>query len=233
MQTVEKNFDISVLEKFRVDETFNEPIIDQVLRIAIYNELVAYEIYTKVMQQFGAVQPFVNITEAEKRHYATLLALLEKYQVALPLNDYSSNNQIPKTLEECCELGVASEIKNIAMYDNLLLYTINYPDIEDVLYQLQAASYNNHLLAFRQAVQNSYTQKQASIPNKAHEQFNELNALTSKITSGNISQEEVMKLLENTNFSFIGGAILGALGGAVINEMIKKNTQEEPKEEEN
>ena len=236
MQTVEKNFDASVLEKFRVDEAFNEPILHQVLRIAIYNELVAYETYTKVIQQFGAIQPFVNIIEAEKTHYAALLALLEKYQVALPLNDYSLTIQIPNTLQECCELGVASEIENIAMYDNLLGYTSNYADIQDVLFKLQAASYNNHLVAFRQAVQNSYSQNQPQnqppILDKAHEQLNELNALSSKVASGNISQDEIMKLLSSTNLSFIGGALLGALGGAIMNEMTKKDHQEETKEEE-
>lgn len=232
MQTVEKNFDASVLEKFRVDESFNEPIIAQVLRIAVYNELVAYETYTKVIQQFGAVQPFVNITEAEKTHYAALLTLLEKYQVPLPLNDYSTTIEIPKTLQACCELGVASEIENIAMYDNLLLYTANYPDVQDTLFKLQAASYNHHLVAFRQAVQNSYSQNQTPVLDKAHEQFNELNALASKVASGNISQEEIMKLLSSANLSFIGGALLGALGGAIINEMTKKDNQEDVKEEE-
>lgn len=232
MQTVEKNFDASVLEKFRVDETFNEPIVAQVLRIAIYNELIAYETYMKVIQEFGAVQPFVNITEAEKTHYGALLPLLEKYQVDLPLNDYSANIQIPKSLQECCELGVASEIENIAMYDNLLLYTTNYPDIQDVLFKLQAASYNHHLVAFRQAVQNSHSQNQTPILDKANEQLNELNALASKVASGNISQEEVMKLFNNTNLSFIGGALLGALGGAIINEITKKTDQDKVKEEE-
>lgn len=230
MQTTEKNFDAVVLEKFRVDENFDEPIINQVLRIAIYNELQAYETYTKVIEKFGETQPFVNIIEAEKRHYLALSHLLEKYNVPLPLNDYSNNIQIPNTRQECFELGVASEIENIAMYDNLLLYTNGYSDIQDVLFKLQAASYNNHLEAFRQAVQQSYTQKESPSLHAAQEQLNEFQEMASKISSGDISQQEIMKLLNSANFSFIGGALLGAVSGALMNEMFKsKSTQENEK----
>jgi hypothetical protein len=231
MQTTEKNFDAVVLEKFRVDENFDEPIINQVLRVAIYNELIAYETYTKVIEKFGETQPFVNIIEAEKRHYLALSHLLEKYNVPLPLNDYSNNIQIPNTRQECFELGVASEIENIAMYDNLLLYTNGYSDIQDVLFKLQAASYNNHLEAFRHAVQESYTQKEQPSLEKASEQINEFQELTSKISSGDVSQQEIMKLLSNSNISFIGGALLGAVSGAIINEMLKSKTTENSQEE--
>lgn len=232
MQTTEKNFDAVVLEKFRVDETFNEPIIDQVLRIAIYNELLAYETYTKVMEKFGTVEPFVNITQAEKRHYLALLTLLEQYNIALPVNDYSTNIVIPNTLQECCELGVASEIENIAMYDNLLSYTHDYLDVQNVLFKLQAASYNNHLEAFRQAVQNNYSSTKQPSLEKANEHIEEFQALASKIATGNVSQQEVMQLLNNANFSFIGGALLGAVSGTIINEMLKPKLHEEPLSEE-
>lgn len=227
MPSYEKNFDALILEKFRVDENFDEPIINQVLRIAIYNELIAYETYIKVIEKFGQVDPFIHIIEAEKKHYLALSTLLELYNVPLPLNDYSNYIEIPNTLQECFELGVASEIENIAMYDNLLSYTNGYLDIQDILFKLQAASYNNHLEAFRQAVQQSYTQKEPPSLHKAQEQLNEFQAMASKISSGDISQQEVMKLLNNTNFSFIGGTLLGAVSGAIMSEMFKsKSTQE-------
>lgn len=235
MPSYEKNFDALILEKFRVDENFDEPIINQVLRIAIYNELIAYETYIKVIEKFGQVVPFIHIIEAEKKHYLALSNLLELYNVPLPLNDYSNYIEIPNTLQECFELGVASEIENIAMYDNLLSYTNGYLDIQDVLFKLQAASYNNHLEAFRQAVQQSYTQKEPPSLHKAQEQLNEFQAMASKISSGDISQQEVMKLLNNTNFSFIGGTLLGAVSGAIMSEMFKaksiQESEENPQEE--
>ncbi len=96
--------------------------LSQVLRIAVYDEFKAYEAYTKIIERFGYVTPFVNIKEAEARHYATLIPLLEKYQIEVPLNNWAEKIEVPNSFIEACELGVASEIKNIAMYENLLSY---------------------------------------------------------------------------------------------------------------
>lgn len=153
---MEINIDEQLLENQRVNENDSQPILSQVLRIAVYDEFKAYESYTKIMEKFGYFQPFVNIREAEARHYSALIALLEKYQVEVPINNWEQKIEVPNSFIEACELGVANEIKNIAMYENLLSY-IQEEDIKDVLFRLQAASYNNHLPAFRNCVISYYT----------------------------------------------------------------------------
>ena len=85
---MDKNFDEALLVTLRVDPGYGEPILHQVLRIAIYDEFHAYETYNQVIVKFGAVSPFVNIREAEIRHYSALLPLLLKYQVPIPINDW-------------------------------------------------------------------------------------------------------------------------------------------------
>jgi len=236
------NFDEELLIGLRVDESYNEPILHQVLRIAVYDEYHAYETYKKTIETFGNVTPFSNIIEAEIRHFNALEPLLIKYNVPAPINDWAGKIELPNTLLECCEVGVAAEIDNVKMYDNLLSYVGEYPDIQDVLYQLQAASYNNHLPAFRSCVQkystpevdvgNIYEQYSAhnnAIPSNEDiaSKMNEFNELAGKLASGQLSQEELLKVLGNTNLSFVGGALLGAVGMSMFSQIAKDSKEEQ------
>ena len=239
-EEVVKNFDEDLLIGLRVDESYNEPILHQVLRIAVYDEYHAYETYKKTIETFGNVAPFSSIIQAEVRHFSVLEPLLVKYNVPAPINNWASKIELPNTLLECCEVGVAAEIDNVKMYDNLLSYVDQYPDIKDVLYQLQAASYNNHLPAFRNCVQ-QYSTSQVDL-NSIYEQYsthansissnedmiskvNEFNELARKLASGEVSQEEILKLLGNTNLSLVGGALLGAVGMGVFSQMTKESNK--------
>jgi len=85
---MEINNDADLLVGLRVDPNYDEPVLDQVLRIAVYDEYHAYETYRKVIETFGNQQPFTSIIEAEIKHYEALTVLLEKYNVALPVNDW-------------------------------------------------------------------------------------------------------------------------------------------------
>jgi len=138
---METNFDQDLLDGMRVDANYDEPILNQVIRIAIYDEFHAYEVYAKVIESFGEVPPFSNILLSEQRHFMALIAMATKYNVPVPINNWADKITIPSTLMECCEVGVAAEIDNIAMYDDLLQYSSAYPDLQDVLFRLQAASY--------------------------------------------------------------------------------------------
>jgi len=235
------NLDASLLQTLKINPTFNMPLLHQALRIAIYDEMKAYEIYMQVIEKFGQVHPFIHIVKAEKNHYNALMPLLEKYQVELPFNDYSSSIILPQTLLEACELGVVAEINNIKMYDNLLQYTQEYHDVQEVFYQLQAASYNNHLPAFRRCTQAIYNQAspQVSSQNNAQNnngfdfpdmdetllQLNEFSKTAQEFSSGKINQEEMIKLLGHKNISFIGGALLGALGAMMLSQMLLKEDE--------
>ncbi len=225
-----KNFDEDLLISLRVDPEYNEPILNQVLRIAIYDEFHAYETYKKVIEQFGASMPFSNIIQAEERHFNALLNLLQKYGVEVPINDWASKIELPKTLVECCEVGVAAEIDNIMMYDNLLSYT-QQEDVKDVLYRLQAASYNNHLPAFRKCVAKQNTDVNVSdiynnySTHKNEDVFSKLQefqGVVSSIMSGKIDPNQITKLVNNLNGSLVGGLAIGALGAAILSQMKNK-----------
>jgi len=240
--TQEVNFDEDLLITLRVDPSYNEPILHQVLRIAIYDEYHAYETYRKTIETFGNVQPFSNIVQAEIRHFSALEPLLVKYNVPAPINNWYEKIELPDTLLECCEVGVAAEIDNVKMYDNLLSYVDEYPDIKDVLYRLQAASYNNHLPAFRNCVARyslnnvnidniyeQYSTHNTSIPSSEDmmSKMNQFNELAAKLSSGQMTQDDLLKVLGNTNLSFVGGALLGAAGLTIFNQMAKDNDKSE------
>jgi len=239
------NFDQDLLDSLRVNPTYNEPILHQILRIAIYDEYHAYENYRVIVEKFGSQTPFINILQAEINHYEELTVLLNKYQVPAPLNDWVIKVETPNSILEAAEVGVAEEIDNIKMYDNLITYAKDYPDVLDLLYRLQAASYNNHLPALRQAVAKhsnlnvsevdvNTIHQENSIHNidEAISKMDEISAMASKFSTGNVSQEDILKLLSNSNLSFVGGALLGAVGAGVFSQVTKDKKENATEEEE-
>ena len=135
----------------RVNLALNIPPLHQALQIAVYDEYRARAVYQKVIDWFGAVTPFINIVEAEKQHIATLLPLFSRYGVYVPVDDCYPQIDVIPNLKENCELAVAGEISNVQMYEHLQGY-VSQPDIRQVFYNLQAASLNQHLPAFRSCV---------------------------------------------------------------------------------
>ena len=209
------NFDEALLLSQRVDPQYQEPILHQVLRIAIYDEFRAFESYNKVIEKFGMVRPFVNIREAERRHINMLLPLFAKYNVPVPDNNWSDTIVVPDTLLECCELGVAAEIENVAMYDNLLLYTVNQ-DIRNIFSRLRSASDDNHLPAFRNCVARLAVTANNPAPNTVSMQapalppVQALGAATYKTSP-----------CDDTKLSFQGGLLVGALSAVLISKVTK------------
>lgn len=223
---MQKNFDEEVLKQRRVETSFEEPILHQVIRIAVYDEYHAYETYKKVIEKFGVQPPFVNIMQAEINHFEALSLIAQKYEVPLPTNDWEGKIDAPHSLLEASEIGVGAEIENIKMYDDLIVYAKEYPDVLDMLYRLQAASYNNHLPALRQSVAKHTTQSarndffsQTSGVENATDKISELNEMFAKFAKGQVNQEEMMKLLSSTNLSFVGGALLGAVGVMMLSQL--------------
>ncbi|MEA2099259.1 MAG: DUF2202 domain-containing protein [Campylobacterota bacterium] len=228
---MEVNFDEDLLEGLRVNPNFDEPILNQVLRIALYDEFHAYEVYKKVMDTFGQVDPFINIIAAEQRHIDAVYALCTRYGVEPPVDNWYDKIELPATLLECCEVGVAAEIDNVKMYDDLLKYTQEYADITDVLYRLQAASYNNHLPAFRRCVAqySGYLPEDKNINsnnNDAMEQkVDEFRNIAQKLSTGQLSQQDIAKVVSSMDISTVGGVLLGGLGVVqFINTMNKKDS---------
>ncbi len=225
---MEENYDEQLLLSQRIDINSEQPIVSQVLRIAVYDEFKAYETYTKIIEEFGFVQPFVNIKEAEAIHYSALIPLLEKYGVEVPSNNWALKIEVPKTYVECCELGVASEIKNIAMYDNLLFH-VQEEDIRDVLFRLQAASYNNHLPAFRNCVINHYGVSNNSEFNQEDlmQKLGEYQGLLDDLMTGNVDQNKLTELFSKLNISMISGVGFGSASVALLNTYLNNKNNKE------
>lgn len=227
----EINIDEALLISQRVDINSPIPIISQILRIAVYDEFKAYETYSKIIEKFGLVQPFVNIKEAEAVHYGALIRLMEKYQIEVPINNWYSKIEVPNTLIECCEMGVAGEINNIAMYNNLLSHTLE-DDIKDVLFRLQAASFNNHLPTFRNCVLTHYngansTNNTSINQENIMEKLGEYQVLMDDIMSGNIDENSISKIFSKLNLTMASGAVFGGAIIALLNNYMSKNNLNE------
>jgi len=118
------------------------------LQEALDDEYRAWCTYDQVIADFGAIRPFSNIREAERRHIEALLALFARYGLAPPPNPWPGKVARYKSVHEACEAGVAAEIENGALYERLLAAT-QRPELLAVFRNLQEASQQRHLPAFR------------------------------------------------------------------------------------
>lgn len=120
----------------------------EALNRAILEEYGAYNLYQSVIAKFGNVAPFSWIVNSEQQHINALTKQATKYGVAVPANPGLSNPPSFATLQDACKAGVAAEIADAALYDQLKPVT-TYTDILQVFNNLQSASLNNHLPAFQ------------------------------------------------------------------------------------
>jgi hypothetical protein len=122
------------------------------LREALDDEYRAYATYDRVIRDFGALRPFINIRDAEARHIAALISLFDRY--GLPVPDNTWPDRVPRyaTPAEACAAGVTAEIENGQLYERLLSST-TCPDILSVLSRLQEASQRHHLPASQRCVE--------------------------------------------------------------------------------
>ncbi|MBL3520758.1 DUF2202 domain-containing protein [Arcobacter lanthieri] len=221
--------DYNILTNKKVDPNSDIPVRDQILQIAVYDEFEAYETYSKIIEKFGNISPFINIKEAEAVHYSVLIQLMQKYNIEVPINDFSTTIiDIPNTIIECCELGVAEEINNISMYNNLLSFAVD-SDIIDVLFKLQAASYNNHLPAFRNCVFNHYNNGTTSGINQDDimQRMQEYQEILNNVMNGNIDEGLISSLFSKLNMSMVGGMVSGGAIIALLNNFLTQNSKDE------
>lgn len=126
----------------------------QALLAALDDEYKSHATYAQVLLDFGPVRPFINIVEAEARHIAALVALLERYRLPVPPNPWSGKTPRYQSVEAACVAAVRAEIDNAALYDRLLAST-RRPDILAVFQALRSASQDSHLAAFQRCAQRS------------------------------------------------------------------------------
>lgn len=120
---------------------------------ALDDEHRAHATYRQVLADFGAdVAPFAHIVESESRHIDALLGLFARYSVEAPDNPWPGNVTRYASVADACRAGVDAEIANAELYDRLLAST-DRPDVLAVYRNLQRASQQNHLPAFRRGAE--------------------------------------------------------------------------------
>jgi len=118
-------------------------------------EYAAYAVYDAVIKEYGQIEPYLSIREAEASHIAALQRQLDRYGIDYPKeNPYLGNIEAPGDLEAFAEAGVAAEIANVEMYDQLLSKVADYPSIVKVFENLRAASQDKHKPIFEEAAAN-------------------------------------------------------------------------------
>ena len=112
------------------------------------DEQHAYAVYGAVIDQFGAVAPFVNIQRSEAQHIAAWELLFDRYGVTLPA---VPEFEVPTfdSLSDACQAAADAEIANFELYDSMLATLSDYPDMVQVVTTLRNASEFNHLPAFQ------------------------------------------------------------------------------------
>lgn len=86
--------------------------------------------------------------DAERRHSSAIERQMTRLGFPIPPNNWEGRAPAPASLTEACRDAVQAEVENIALYDHLLP-TIAVSTVRRVLENLQAASRENHLPAFR------------------------------------------------------------------------------------
>lgn len=191
--------------------------LEQILQIALDDEKKALATYQAITQKFGNIKPFSNIIEAENRHIAEIEFLANKYQVTLVQNDFSSI-LAPDNLTQSLEISIAAELANVSLYDYLLQFVQD--DVQDAFFRFQAASYNNHLPALRNALKENYNNGLNN--EQMMGKINEFSQTFQKIANGQAQPEELTSLLQSTNLSFIGGLVAGGIASSLLSSFLEK-----------
>jgi hypothetical protein len=144
------------------------------LLLALNDEYHAWAVYDQVISDFGEVQPFVNIRQAEAQHIEALLPLFQAYNVPVPENPWIGNAPSFESVQDACAVGVEAEILNAALYDELYAST-ERQDIIIVYEALQRASNENHLPAFERCANSSGTNQGNGQGNQGNGQGNQGN----------------------------------------------------------
>jgi hypothetical protein len=118
------------------------------LNQAILEEYGALNLYQSVIAQFGNVYPFSQIVRAEQQHVNALTRQATKYGVTVPANPGLATVPAFNTLNDACKAGVAAEITDAALYDELKP-VVTQSALLQVFNNLQSASLNSHLPAFQ------------------------------------------------------------------------------------
>lgn len=119
-------------------------------------EYAAAASYEAVLNEYGMVEPYATIYQAELRHIDALIRQLEKLGVEVPANPYTGKIKAPGDLVTAATAWAEGEILNVELYDALIKKTSN-ENLLKVLGNLRRASLDSHLPAFQLAAKNGGT----------------------------------------------------------------------------
>jgi hypothetical protein len=119
-------------------------------------EYAAAASYEAVLNEYGSVEPYATIYQAELRHINALVRQLERLGEPVPANPYTGKIMAPKDLTTAADAWALGEILNVELYDDLIPKTDN-ANLLRVLGNLRSASLEMHLPAFELAAKNGGT----------------------------------------------------------------------------
>lgn len=120
-------------------------------------EFAALASYQAVLDEYGDVEPYATIMEAEARHADALIRQLERMGVDAPTeNPYLGLIAAPADLTTAAAAWAEGEVANVELYDRLLAEATDEGLIR-VFENLRRASAEQHLPAFEKAAENGGT----------------------------------------------------------------------------
>ena len=116
-------------------------------------EYAALASYQAVLDEYGDVEPYSTIMEAEARHADALTRQLERLGIEVPENPYLGMVEAPADLETAAAAWAEGEVLNVELYDQLIAEAESDQVIK-VFNNLRSASLDSHLPAFELAAEN-------------------------------------------------------------------------------
>lgn len=195
------------------------------LEVALKYENEGVFLYEKLANAFD-LNLFSEILTLKK----TGLNLLNKYK-------QDEVEFIPQNIEfkgkkEALNLALEYELRSGEIYDLLSDMTDN-EELRDLFFRLWATSENEYQQALRSEISNIESSengfdfdnlKNLGI-NLDKKSINELNEILGKFKNGKASKDDINAFLQNPYFSFIAGAMCGAVGGVLINQILKNSDE--------
>ncbi|QKF64646.1 hypothetical protein [Campylobacter corcagiensis] len=195
------------------------------LEVALNYENEGVVLYEKLASSFD-LAVFSEILLLKQ----TGLNLLNKYkkdEVVVTPQDVKFNGK-----KEALNLALDYELRSGEIYD-LLSDTASDEELRDLFFRLWATSNNEYQKALQNEISNLESKENGfdfdSLKNLGinldKKSINELNQILGKFKDGKASKDDINAFLENPYFSFISGAMLGAVGGILIKEILKNSNE--------
>ncbi|EPH10297.1 hypothetical protein HMPREF9309_00076 [Campylobacter ureolyticus ACS-301-V-Sch3b] len=133
--------------------------------------------------------------------------------------------------------ALSYEIESENLYNELASNEDNEA-LKDLYFRIWATSTNEYkkalqnllnLETFKDDEQNFKEDKHINKDTNAFNYTKELSEALEKLKNGKMTANEALNLLQNPNISFIGGALIGALGGVLVNQLLDKNNNSHEK----